>query len=348
MRPPPRLVRRSLVTPVTWAGSLVLVVLSPVFLLPALVLDAIERRAWRHARLLGLGVSFCALEFGALTAALWVWVATMIRRDPDEVVDRHQRILRWWLRWVTTAIRRCLGLSFEVRFPDTDPAPLVVLSRHAGPGDTLFLMDELANGQGRQIRAVGKEKLLWDPFFDVVASRAGFVFLAPGDPATLETVRSRSSMPPRGAFISFPEGGNFTIGRHGRAVAGLRSTGQEHLADTAAGLRHLLLPRPGGVHAALTGSPEATVVFVGHAGYDDLDSLADLWRAIPEGRRIRLEARAVARPQGWEDREVVKAWLLGCWADMDRWIRKHAAAGRVDRSPTPDGPGRSGSSGIDR
>ncbi|MFO7547942.1 MAG: 1-acyl-sn-glycerol-3-phosphate acyltransferase [Acidimicrobiia bacterium] len=332
MGPPPRAVRRLLLTPVVWAGSLVLIVLSPVVFVVTLVLDVIDQRSWRFTRLLGLGVAFCALEFAALTAAFVVWVRTRLGGDSETVVAFHQSLLAWWLRSITAALRRCLDFSLEVRFPDTGTRPLVVLSRHAGPGDALFLMDELANGQGRQIRAVGKEKLLWDPFFDVVASRAGFVFLGVGDPSTLETVRSRSAMPPRGAFISFPEGGNFTVGRHGRALAGLRSAGQDLLADTAAGLRHLLLPRPGGVHAALAGSPEATVVFIGHAGYDDLDSLVDLWRAIPEGRRIRLEARAVARPDGWEDREVVREWLLRCWTDMDRWIRKHAANDRTDRA----------------
>ena len=110
-------------------------------------------------------------------------------------------------------------------------------------------------------------------------------------------------------------------------MTGLRDAGHQ-LADTAAGLRHLLLPRPGGVQAALAGAPRATVVFVGHSGYDDIVTLADMWRAIPEGRRIRLEARAVPRPEGWKDREVLKAWLLSCWSDMDRWIAKHSGQPR--------------------
>lgn len=326
MDPPPRLVRRVVLTPVAWVGSVLLVAISPVLFVVSLLADVVDRGRWRHTRLLALGVAFCGLEFAALSAAFAAWASTVWRRDPAQAVDAHQRVLAWWLGSITAMLRRCLNYTFDVRFPETGDEPLVVLSRHAGPGDALFLMSELANGQKRPIRAIGKTKLLWDPFFDHVAARAGFVFLGPGETASSEVIEANASMPPRGAFITFPEGGNFTRNRHSQAVEGLRSAGHGERAEMAASLRHLLLPRPGGVHAALTGSPEATVVFVGHSGYDDLESLADMWRAIPEGRTIRLEARSVPRPDGWEDRTVLSAWLLACWADMDRWIRKHSSA----------------------
>lgn len=330
MGPPPWFVRRFLLAPIAWAGSLALALAAPILLPVFLVADLVDRRAWRFTRLLGLGVTFCVLEFASLTAALGVWAGSGWSRDRRR--RRYQTVLAWWLGKVTRAIRRCLNFTFDVRFPDTAGAPLVVLSRHAGPGDALFLMSELANGQGREIRAIGRHKLVWDPFFDIVAGGAGFEFPRPGDPAILDRVRSAAAIPGRGAFISFPEGGNFTTRRHGVAVSGLRESGHA-LADTAAGLRHLLLPRPGGVAAALAGAPTAAVVFVGHSGYDDIVGLADMWKAIPEGRRIRLEARVVPRPENWEDRETLRAWLLACWSDMDRWIRKHsgtAAAPRAD------------------
>ncbi len=323
MNPPSRLVRRLVLTPVAWFGSLVVAAVSPALFVVALACDLVDRRRWRFTRLLALGVAFCVLEFAALSAAFAAWLGTAWRTDPSVSVAAHQAVLAWWLGSITATLRRCLNLTFDVRFPMTGDEPLLVVSRHAGPGDALFLMSELANSQRRQIRAIGKTKLLWDPFFDTVAARAGFFFIHPGETASAELIRSKSAMPPRGAFVTFPEGGNFTRSRHERAVTGLRAAGHSERAEAAASLRHLLLPRAGGVHAALIGSPDAIVVFVGHSGYDDLDSLAGLWRAIPEGRHITLEVRAVPRPEGWEDRQVVARWLLACWSDMDRWIRKH-------------------------
>jgi 1-acyl-sn-glycerol-3-phosphate acyltransferase len=317
---PPRPVRWLVLAPITWMGSVACIVLGIALLPVALLIDVVDRRSWRATRLLRLGWTFCVLEALALPAAFWVWMTGPFRSG-DAQVDRYQALLGWWLRSITGAIRSSLGFEFEVRFPDTGAAPLIVLSRHAGPGDALFLMDLLANGQGRRIRSLGKERLLWDPFFDHVATGAGYVFLRPGD--GVETVRAYAAMPARGAFISFPEGGNFTRKRHDRAVELFRSRGDADLAEMAASLDHLLLPRSGAVHAALEGAPASTVVFVGHAGYEGLDSLAGLWEAIPEGRRIILEARVVERPAGWHDREVVAPWLLSCWVDMDRWIDRH-------------------------
>lgn len=329
MGPPPRWVRWLVLTPLAWIGGLAATLISPgLFGLSAMV-DLIDRRRWRFTRLLALGIAFCVLEFAALTVAFALWMASGLGlwARARWMVASYQRVLGWWLGSITGAMRHSLNFRFDVRFPDTGEAALIVLSRHAGPGDALFLMSELANRQRRMIRAVGKGKLLWDPFFDHVAARAGFVFLDRSGDDHLAVVEANSAMEPPGAFISFPEGGNFTPGRRSRAVTGFRETGKHDLAEAASTLRHLLLPRPGGVHAALTGAPDATVVFVSHSGYADIDSLADLWRAIPEGRSIRLEARTVARPDSWQDRDVLTEWLFRCWADMDRWIEKRANEG---------------------
>jgi 1-acyl-sn-glycerol-3-phosphate acyltransferase len=326
MDPPPRLVRWLVLTPLAWAGGLLVGVISPALLLVSLAIDVIDRRMWRFTRLLTLGVTFALLEFAALSLAFGLWVASGfgLRARSPKLVAAYQSVLAWWLSVIAGVMRFCLNFRFDVRFPDTGEAPLIVLSRHAGPGDALFLMSELAGRQGRVIRAVGKGKLLWDPFFDHVAARAGFVFLDPTGTGGPEVVGATAAMGPRGAFIGFPEGGNYTPARQARAVAGFRDSGKHHLAEAASTLRHLLLPRPGGVHAALVGAPDATVVFVSHSGYADIDSLADLWRAIPERRTIRLEARVAARPERWEDKEVVSEWLFRCWADMDRWIAKRS------------------------
>lgn len=317
LAPPPRWARWLVVAPITWVGASVLLVMGPLLAPVALLVDLADRGNWRALRLLRLGWTFCLLEVLALPAAFWVWATGPVASDQT---GRYQRLLAWWLRTITAAIRRSLGFTFDNRFPETGDAPLIVVSRHAGPGDALFLMDFLANRQGRAIRSVGRTRLLWDPFFDHVGSGAGYVFLQAGE--GVDRIRDGAVMPERGAFISFPEGGNYSAKRRQQAIERFRAAGDDVRAAAAADLDHLLLPRAGGVHAALMGAPEATVVLVGHAGYGDIDSFAGMWRAIPEGRAITLEGRVVDRPDGWQDRAAVAEWLLACWVDLDRWIHK--------------------------
>lgn len=322
MSPPPLVVRRLVVAPVVWVLAIAAVVVGPIAILVAFLVDVPERGSLRTTRLVLLGLVFCALEIVLLPTALVVTIVGRLRRRPDVVQGVDAALLAWWLGRITAAMRRFLGFQLEVDFADTGDAPLIVLSRHAGPGDALLLMDLLANGHGRPIRAIGRTSLLWDPFFDIIASTAGYLFLDPADSDTGERIRRAAAMPPRGAFISFPEGGNFTAARQHRAQEELRRTGRTALAEQAELLRHLLLPRPGGVGAAMEGAPDSTVVFVAHTGHEDVDSFARLWRAVDAGRTIHIEARVARRPRDWQERDVLREWLLRCWTEMDDWIHE--------------------------
>ena len=79
----------------------------------------------------------------------------------------------------------------------------------------------------------------------------------------------------------FPEGGNWTPGRWRRGIRRLERQGRPDLAARARDMPHLLPPRTGGALAALAACPDADVIFVGHAGLDQLASVADVWRSLP-------------------------------------------------------------------
>ena len=53
------------------------------------------------------------------------------------------------------------------------------------------------------------------------------------------------------------------------------------LAARARNMPNLLPPRAGGALAAITACPAADVIFVAHAGLDQLVSVADVWRSLP-------------------------------------------------------------------
>jgi len=91
----------------------------------------------------------------------------------------------------------------------------------------------------------------------------------------------------------------------------------------------VLAPRPGGALASIAATPHTDILLVAHAGLEQLDSLADLWRGLPLTHRVRV---------GWwlEPEEDLPAghderirWLYDRWADMDRWIAANRAPDRV-------------------
>jgi 1-acyl-sn-glycerol-3-phosphate acyltransferase len=139
--------------------------------------------------------------------------------------------------------RRCSGWPL-VAAPDvdvvgTDPdtalpgPPEIVVSRHAGPGDSFILIHALVNWFDREPRIVLKATLQWDPAVDVLLNRLPNRFISPGrtGTATLEEEIGElaTGLDDNDAFVIFPEGGNFTPRRRVRAIAGLRDRGLSHL-----------------------------------------------------------------------------------------------------------------------
>jgi hypothetical protein len=97
--------------------------------------------------------------------------------------------------------------------------------------------------------------------------------------------------------VIFPEGRNFTPNRRTHSIAKLEELGDHHAAEDARELRHVLTPRPGGTLAALERAPDADVVFVAHAGLEDLAGVVDLWRGMPMDAAVQAKAWRVPAQQ---------------------------------------------------
>ena len=148
-----------------------------------------------------------------------------------------------------------------------------------------------------------------------------------------------------GALVIFPEGGNWTPGRWRRGIRRLERQGRADLAARARDMPHLLPPRAGGALAALAACPSADVIFVGHAGLDQLASVADVWRALPMDHVV--EARWWRVPaEGYRGPPIMSAqerWLYDWWARIDAWISQNTphpetpAARRPAARPQPAG-----------
>jgi len=351
---PPRIVRRLLFPPLLLVVGLALLVLLPIVALLAL-LAVPYRRWWRRAlRLVWFGLTWLAMETAALSACLGLWVVSGFggRLRSPSYQDRHYAIMSWFLGTVYAAAVKVFQLRVEIEEPDATAAelavrltrPVIVLSRHAGPGDSFLLIHHLLGRYGRRPRIVMKSTLQLDPGIDVVVNRLPHAFVPPqrrpegeGEsgrphvegPVVEQIRRLADDLGPAGALVIFPEGGNFTAARRRRGILRLKQKLRFEEARRAARMENLLPPRSGGVLAAVTAAPAADVIFVAHTGLDDLVTVRDVWRALPMEQLVRARWWRVDAAEVPRDRDELVGWLYDWWEHIDAWV----AANRPLPSP---------------
>ncbi len=341
---PPRWVRRpvALVVVLGLAGTATLL---PLLAVVAVVLSVVLPGRWRVLRLLGFALVYLLVETLALAAALGLWLATGFGRwlGAEWSVRAHYAVLRLVLVAVVGSARLLFGLRVvddEVGWsPLDDGVPgsenaMLVLSRHAGPGDSLLLVHTLlGRDHDRRPRIVLKDLLQLDPLVDVYLNRLPNAFLRAGaDDSTARVARLAEGLGDEDALLIFPEGGNFSEGRRRRAIDRLRMKGMQPQAAAAERMRHLLPPRPGGVAAALASAPHADVVLVAHTGLEHLSTAADLWDGLPMDSTVRMRWWFVPAAEVPHEPDALERWLYARWADLDRWVAEGHAKGTAERA----------------
>ena len=333
MRPPPRWVRRLALAPLAVALSLALLGTSPVWLLVSAALSPFVAGRLRPVRVLWLATTYSLVESGALIAMFAMWIASgfgwrvrspAFQRAHYRLCGRALAILYRQAKWVLRLTVQIDGVT-----PDSlqRPRPLLVLSRHAGPGDSFLLAHALINWYAREPRIVVKDSLLWDPVIDVLLNRLPNRFIAPGggEQAEQQIADLAKDLDNDDALLIFPEGGNFTPERWTRGIVRLRRLGLQAMARRAERMHNVLPPRPGGVLAALEASPRATVALVGHTGVDHLRTVADVWRELPMDKAIIMQWWLENPADIPSDVDGRVEWLYSWWARIDGWISQHKA-----------------------
>jgi 1-acyl-sn-glycerol-3-phosphate acyltransferase len=291
-----------------------------------------RRGRWRAVRLGSFLVFYLAVEIVTLAGALTLWIRSgpASRRDTARYQELNFRLMETALARLYRAARRLFRLRIEVAakpqamseaVPVVPAGPVIVLSRHAGPGDSFLLVYGLLAYAQRRPVIVLKRTLILDPWIDVILGRLPHCFVRPGADHTQARISALAAgLGEQDAMVLFPEGGNFTPGRRRRAIGRLRRTGQRKRAAAAKNLEHVLPPRPTGFLAAVHGAPGAAVTFVAHTGLDHMDSAAATWQGIPLDHPLRVTwwhvpARAVPDEPG-----AAADWLFAQWARIDTWI----------------------------
>ncbi|SKC36490.1 1-acyl-sn-glycerol-3-phosphate acyltransferase [Krasilnikoviella flava] len=345
--PPPRWVRRLVLAPLV---VLLAVLLVPTSIMLALVVGA--ALTWllpgrlRVLRLLWMLSFYVLWDAAALVVLFALWVASgfgLAMRRPW-MQRAHVAVARWALAALFWQVRWTLRLKIVVEAPtgaSVPDVPVLVLSRHAGPGDSFILVDTLLGRGHRTPAVVLKDTLQWDPAIDVLLNRLPAAFVTPlsrrkrGQPGATETIaRISAGLGPDGALVLFPEGGNVTPRRRARRIAALRARGKDVLADRAERMPHVMAPHAGGFLSALeVVSPDAVVLVVAHSGLERLVTARDIWRELPMDKEIVLGGeltRVADLPTDAEGREL---WLFDQWERVDAWISERDVDRPVVRAP---------------
>ena len=146
---PPKAVRRIVLAPFVVLLSISLAVLFPLLGLALVLLGLANARGFRAFRLLCFAVIWLLAESAALVMCLGLWVASgfggrRLRSEPYR--ERHYAVMRWFLDVLFRGADRVFGLRVVISEPEHDEAelaarltrPVIVLSRHAGPGDSFL------------------------------------------------------------------------------------------------------------------------------------------------------------------------------------------------------------------
>jgi 1-acyl-sn-glycerol-3-phosphate acyltransferase len=277
-----------------------------------------------------LSLAYFSHELGALLVCGLLWLAAgagrLIRTERFQLL--HWRLLGWFMTGLAAAGREALeidvvtDLSSDAGRALEAARPVIVLSRHAGPGDTIFIVDQLMSRFRRRPSVVFKQSIALDPCVDILSHRLRQPMIDPADRdgAEARIEQAVAELGPRGALLLFPEGGNFTTQRRRSALARLRRKGRHRSAAQAEKMPHMLPPQPSGALAALGARDGADVVFMAHTGLGLAAYPGQFWREMPVGGTLQVRMWLEPSSQVPTTAEEQVAWLYDWWQRLDEWI----------------------------
>jgi 1-acyl-sn-glycerol-3-phosphate acyltransferase len=336
---PPTAIRRPLTVTSWLLMSVLALVLSPLLLLAGAVASAVIRRP-QPMLLARLVIAYFARELGVLVTCgvLWLVSGFGFAMRARRIQLLHYRLLRWFVGGLAEKALNLLRIDIAPEFSDgaaealAADRPLLFFSRHAGPGDTVLLIDLLTSQHRRYPSVVFKDTLAIDPSVDLIGHRLPHAVLDTSDPEEceqrIEDVSAK--LGPRGVLVLFPEGGNFTPERRRNALTKLRRKGLRREAREAEQMSHVMPPHPTGALAALRGNPNADILFGAHTGLGLAAFPRELWRNTPIGATLRTHMWRVPAADRPQDPDEQVKWLYEWWKRIDRWVEAEGEESRPE------------------
>jgi 1-acyl-sn-glycerol-3-phosphate acyltransferase len=293
-----------------------------------------------------LVIAYFALELQVLTrcGVLWLLSGFGVRIRSPRFRAAHYHLLQVWVHGLAKRVLRLLRIDLAPELEEAaqraleSDQPLLFFSRHAGPGDTLLLVDHLLTRYRRLPSVVFKDTLAVDPCVDLIGHRLPHAVLDTSDREESEAriERVAANLAPRGILVLFPEGGNFTPERRRRALRKLWRKGRRRDAERGRQMANVMPPHPTGVQAALRGNPGADVIFSAHTGLGLAAFPRELWRHTPIGQTLRTRMWLDSATDRPTDPDGQIDWLYSWWRRLNRWVQEQGDE-PAERQATPTG-----------
>ncbi|KRE38992.1 hypothetical protein ASG73_01090 [Janibacter sp. Soil728] len=304
------------------------VVMSLVFLLlvPFLLLLWPWDRRLAILRCLFLAVYVMWEDIGLVVECWYLRVRSPRGTSPTWDED-HFALIQRALRNVLFTARRVVGFHIEIEGELTvgrPGHPLVVISRHAGPADSLAIAWLLASTAGRIPRIVLADAMLWDPGISMVLQRLDSYFVpsrsGAGDDRTKGVADLAATLSAKDAMLIFPEGRNWTRDRHEDQVRDLRARGEADRLAAAVARPWVLEARSRGVASIRQHAPDADVMVIAHTGLDMISGPAAVIRNVPFRNRLLIRGRTYRSEDVPTDTGEVAEWLDARWGEVNHWV----------------------------
>ena len=307
--------------PVTGLGvfliAIVLTVTLPLWAVVTMTVDAVRGR-WRFpiSRLIGFATCWAWLETSGLVLALFLFFTGRGRS-----VSAHYALQTWWCRSLIQALGFTVGLQITVEGAENVGAgPFVAFCRHASLADSIMSSWVVASHVGLRPRFVLKKELKMDPCLDILGHRLPNYFVdresldIAGELQGIEQMAAGLGV--KDCAVIFPEGSRASAKKRVRALERLRERSPQR-AETLAGLKHLIPPKPAGANALLSAVPEANVLTMWHSGFDGLDTFSGILSHLGRAKaNVHVRVEEISRasiPSG----EAFVSWLDAKWVEMD-------------------------------
>lgn len=309
--------RRAVTVPTVVMLEVLLLIAAPLLIVVAAMVSA-GSRSTRPLRSTALVLAYTVIELSVLGRLLG-------GADDWEAL----------LRDVLSSAYRAMCCILDVRLVVEDGSAtseqlgtctgLVVLARHCGPGDSLFIAWLLVVRYQLRLRVVLKSVLRLEPALDLAGDHLPLCFIGHNRRRARQRVSSlAASMSAGDALLLFPEGGNFSRPRWHRAVSSLSATGAHDMARRARRRTHTLPPHLGGVLTALTGSPTADVLLLTHSGFAP-DGRNRPWWRLPVHRALVVRTALAPASTVPREQDALSTWLDAAWSQVDTWVESHVA-----------------------
>ena len=325
--------RRLLTIPGYLLGTAVWLAAAPLWLVAAAVTDVLRRRGAVTLRGAAAVTAYLLCESIGLVIAGALWLrARVLPMSSEAWTNVHFQLEAMWGATLFAALRHCFSLRIDVEGAEeaeVGRGPYVLAPRHSSTADTLLASSLISLPHGLRLRYVLKKELLWDPCLDVVGHRVPNAFVDRFSEDSIGEIGRVQGLTrdlgERDGVLIYPEGTRFTREKQRRIISRLHERGDTALAEYAESLESLLPPKPGGMLGLLDAAPAADVVLCAHTGFEDAESLNEIWRGSLIGRTVRVRFTRIDRARIPKEPDAAKQWLRDEWRRMNAWVEAHRA-----------------------